>query len=319
MNTIIIWMFFFYIYCFLGWCFESAFVSVRKRKFINRGFMKGPVLPIYGFGAMIMLLVSIPAGSNLFLLYLYGAFSATVLEYLTGTCMEALFKMKYWDYSNNKFNLQGRICLSSSIAWGGFTILLVKVIHPPIERLAMSSEIIYQGIAVAAATLIFVYDFSSSFKTAIDTRKVIIAIENEFAKIKAGIIDIKSDLNKLSEAGSKAIKSKICDLNSNANEYVRSIMNRHSKEAETFATFSDKLSSLTGMIEHSETIQEIKARFAKLSEKRTAFYANAKKHITMDKLKMLGRNPTPKSASLSSLFEKLSGLKPTDRNDKDGN
>ena len=118
------WVFFFYIYCFLGWCFESAFVSAKSRKLVNRGFMRGPFLPLYGSGAMMMLVVSMPFRENVLLTYVAGVIGATALEYVTGVTMEALFKMRYWDYSNRFMNFQGHICLRSSVAWGFLRILL---------------------------------------------------------------------------------------------------------------------------------------------------------------------------------------------------
>ena len=119
--TTVDWLMFFYIYCFLGWCFESTYVSIQHKKWINRGFMRGPFLPLYGSGAVIMLFVTIPVRDNVFLTFLFGAVGATILEYFTGAAMEALFKVRYWDYSNNRFNLNGHICLGTTIAWGFLT------------------------------------------------------------------------------------------------------------------------------------------------------------------------------------------------------
>lgn len=116
--SVLQWLLFFYIYCFIGWCFESAYVSLKKRRFVNRGFLKLPMLPIYGSGAIAILIVTIPVRDNLWLVWLFGMISATLLELVTGAVMELLFKVKYWDYSNQKFNYKGYICLSSSIAWG---------------------------------------------------------------------------------------------------------------------------------------------------------------------------------------------------------
>ena len=118
------WLFFFYFYCFFGWIFESTFVSVKSRKFVNRGFMRGPFLPLYGSGAVMMLVVSMPFRENLIMTYVAGCIGATVLEYVTGVTMEALFKVRYWDYSNQKFNFQGHVCLGTTLAWGLLTILM---------------------------------------------------------------------------------------------------------------------------------------------------------------------------------------------------
>ena len=136
--TMVQWLFFFYFYCLFGWCFESSYVSLKKRKLVNRGFMRGPFLPLYGSGAIMMLVVSMPFQHNILLTYIAGCIGATALEYVTGVVMEALFKVRYWDYSNQKFNFQGQICLSSTLAWGGLTILMTRVVHKPVEQLMLA-------------------------------------------------------------------------------------------------------------------------------------------------------------------------------------
>lgn len=116
------WLLFFFIYCFLGWCWESAYVSVRKRQWVNRGFLKGPFLPIYGSGALAVLVSTLPVRECPALVYIFGLIGATLLELVTGICMENLFHVRYWDYSNQKFHYKGHICLSSSVAWGFFPL-----------------------------------------------------------------------------------------------------------------------------------------------------------------------------------------------------
>ena len=110
------WILYFYVYCFLGWIFESCYVSFRKKEWVNRGFLHGPFLPIYGSGAVMMLFVSEPFKNNLILTYFAGVVGATLLELVTGAAMEALFKVRYWDYSNQKFNYKGNISLTYSDA-----------------------------------------------------------------------------------------------------------------------------------------------------------------------------------------------------------
>ena len=84
------WLAFFFIYCFFGWCFESVYVSVHEHRWVNRGFMTGPYIPLYGSGAVLMLFLTIPVRGNYLLMYIVGAIGATVLEYITGTVMENL-------------------------------------------------------------------------------------------------------------------------------------------------------------------------------------------------------------------------------------
>ena len=189
--TAIQWLFFFYFYCFFGWCFESTYVSLKSRKLVNRGFCRGPFLPLYGSGAIMMLVVSMPFQDNLVLVYIAGCIGATVLEYVTGVTMEALFKVRYWDYSKNKFNFQGHICLGSSLAWGGLTILMTEFIHKPIEHLVLSiPDSILTPVTLVLTALIGA-DFALSFKAALDLRDVLEKME----KAKEDMLRIQKRLD----------------------------------------------------------------------------------------------------------------------------
>lgn len=167
------WLLFFYIYCFFGWCIESAYVSIHKKKFVNRGFMRGPFLPLYGSGAVMMLFVTIPVRDSLVLTYIFGAIGATILEYITGACMEALFKVRYWDYSDNPFNIHGYVCLGTTLAWGLLTILMVRFIHEPVEHLILSLNQTLQDVLATVLTIYVTSDMALSFKAALDIRTML--------------------------------------------------------------------------------------------------------------------------------------------------
>ena len=171
------WVFLFFFYSFVGWCVESTYVSLKRKKFVNRGFIRGPFLPLYGSGGLMMLIVSMPFRENLLLTYAAGCVGATALEYVTGVTMEALFKVRYWDYSKNRFNFQGQICLGSTLAWGALTVLMTQVIHPPVERFLFW---VPQGILTFGTmllTLYFAADFALSFRAALDLRDVLVRME----------------------------------------------------------------------------------------------------------------------------------------------
>lgn len=123
------------IYSFLGWCAEVAFAAVRHGRFVNRGFLNGPVCPIYGYGVLCVLLILEPVKDNLLLLFFGSMFFTSAIEFIVGFIMEQLFHDKWWDYSNNPFNIKGYVCLEFSIIWGIACVLVVDVIHPMIYSL----------------------------------------------------------------------------------------------------------------------------------------------------------------------------------------
>lgn len=129
----ILW--FFFLYGFLGWCTEVAFQAVRQGKFVNRGFVNGPICSIYGFGVLSVLLVLEPLKDNLLILFLGSVVFTSVLEFLTGWVLEKLFHGKWWDYTNRPLNIKGYICLEFSLAWGVACVVVVDLIHPLIVKL----------------------------------------------------------------------------------------------------------------------------------------------------------------------------------------
>ena len=167
------WLLVFYLYCVLGWCFESTVVSVEQRRFVNRGFLRGPMLPIYGFGAVILLHVSLPLKQHPVWLYLASMIAATVFEYIVGVVMEKIFKVKYWDYSKQRFQFQGYICLRSSLCWGFLGLILTSVIHPPIEKLVVGLPFVGLIVIDVLFSAAFISDVIVSVRSALDLAKVL--------------------------------------------------------------------------------------------------------------------------------------------------
>lgn len=125
----------FFIYSFFGWIYESTYVSIKKKSFINRGFLNGPIIPIYGTGALLFYLVLWQFRNNIIVTFFVGSLLATALEYITSLLMEAVFHTKWWDYSRYRLNIKGRVCLAASLLWGFFSILMLKIIHPGIDHI----------------------------------------------------------------------------------------------------------------------------------------------------------------------------------------
>ena len=188
------WLLFFFLYCFLGWVWESCYVSAKQHRWVNRGFLHGPLLPIYGFGAVIILWATLPVRQSLPLIFLLGMLAATALEYVTGAAMEALFKVRYWDYSHQPCNLHGYICLTSSLAWGAFSILLVRVLHPPLEDLVLWLPGFLTDVLACGLTIYTTADTVRSFQAAMDLREVLTRLteENEDLRRLARRVEVMS-------------------------------------------------------------------------------------------------------------------------------
>ena len=120
----------FFAFSFLGWLMEVMLVIFKERKIVNRGFLIGPCCPIYGFGGLIMTLLLQNIKNNPILLFLLSLLICSVLEYETSYVMEKLFHARWWDYSNRKFNINGRICLTNMIAFGLLGCLIIYILDP---------------------------------------------------------------------------------------------------------------------------------------------------------------------------------------------
>lgn len=126
---------YFVIYAFLGWILETVYCSVRERRFVARGFLYGPVCPIYGVGVLMMLCWFAPFTGQPLLFYVIATVCMSAWEYLVAWILETTTHIKYWDYSDRKFNLHGRICLSIALTWGVLAYLVIFWIHPVVAGL----------------------------------------------------------------------------------------------------------------------------------------------------------------------------------------
>ncbi|WP_169275233.1 putative ABC transporter permease [Bifidobacterium moraviense] len=141
-------------YSFVGWVYESIVVSIQERRPVNRGFLNGPICPIYGVGAVGAAVILEPL-RNPVLLFLVGALCATVLEYLTSWAMEKLFDARWWDYSQYRFNINGRVCLLGAVIFGTFSVVIVHWVQPLVWRLTVAVPLpaVHAAAAVCAVLL----------------------------------------------------------------------------------------------------------------------------------------------------------------------
>lgn len=176
------------IYSFFGWVWETCYVSVKSGKFVNRGFINGPLCTIYGFGAVSVYVILRPFSDNLLYLYLGGVVVATALEYVTAVLMESIFHTSWWDYSDNKFNFQGRICLGASLGWGAFTVILFKVLHPLVESIVILYPVYVGEIGICVIGVGYVVDFAFSASAAFHIHEKLPVIEAAMEQAKGEML-----------------------------------------------------------------------------------------------------------------------------------
>lgn len=151
-ETLYHYLFIFFVFAFLGWCVEVAYAAVRHHRFVNRGFLGGPVCPIYGLGVLAVYLILAPLRRYWLLLFLASVLLTSALELAVGFLLDRLFHNKWWDYSQQRCNLFGYICLRFSLIWGALCMLVVKLLSPPLERL-MALIPLRVGLAVEGGLL----------------------------------------------------------------------------------------------------------------------------------------------------------------------
>lgn len=151
----------FIIYSFIGWSCEVLYCSLSKKKFINRGFLFGPICPIYGCGALIVFGILQPLENNLVLLFFAAMILTSVLEYFTSWILEKLFATKWWDYSNYKFNIHGRVCLLNSTLFGVLGVIAVKYVNPLVMYFVNLFDSFW--IKVISVSLIFLFSVDLFF------------------------------------------------------------------------------------------------------------------------------------------------------------
>lgn len=152
-------VFCFVVYSMGGWLVESIYMSICNKKLTNRGFGFLPFCPIYGFGATICYYMMQPFVKSPWAIYLIGAVSATVFEYLVGMLMQRLFGEIWWDYNEKPFNYKGVICLESTLAWGVYALIVVYFLHVRVLGLAQMTGRYWGILFLRTVLLLYSVDF----------------------------------------------------------------------------------------------------------------------------------------------------------------
>lgn len=230
----------FFFYSAAGWIVESTYCSIGEKRFINRGFLTGPMCPIYGTGALVMtVFLYNPFYDKPLFVFLLGMLLCDIVEYITSFLMELLFHARWWDYTYEFLNIKGRICLKHTLYWGIASIMFVYVLHPGIDSIieGMNDKAI---IGITATVLaVFAVDLVHSFIKALDVRNLIMKLTKAIDLVHNGI---------------RSVKNKVEDTIDKGNNYIIEFKNEYIEQIE------ETVQQATLQFESSKSGKEKKAK-----------------------------------------------------------
>ena len=244
------------------------------------------------FRSIMMLVVSMPFRDNILLTYIAGVIGATSLEYITGVTMEALFKVRYWDYSNQRFNFQGHICLSSSIAWGFLTILMTRVVHMPIEQFVMSIPGNLLFPVTMALTVYIVVDFTLSFKAAMEIRDILVKMQR-----------LKEEVERLQRRLDVIIAFNNAEKQQRRQESEQSLAELSVGVRQRFVSLKESIQNMPSAYGEGirEEIAELRGRFSHYID----VQKSCREMLGYYKRDMIRNNPTMVSEKFKNVLEEL--------------
>lgn len=206
---------YFMIYAFLGWCMETVYCSIRQRRLVPRGFLFGPICPIYGVGVLMMICWFAPFMGHPLLFYIVATVCMSAWEYFVGWFLETTTHIKYWDYSMHKFNLKGRICLWVSLTWGVLAYIILFWVHPPISQLVLKIPLGIRYLISVILALLLIVDTVTTIRKLALSAKLIRRLEEARvqlalgrAELESNLQDAKAELSERMAANSRERKAK---------------------------------------------------------------------------------------------------------------
>lgn len=253
MNEIINMLAYFIIYSFFGWVMESLLKTYLQKKPVNSGFLYGPFCPIYGFGAIFMLLFLQGYRRNIVLLFIIAFFTMSLWEYMVGWLLEKIFHTKYWDYTENKFNIKGRVCLMNSLFWGFLGVIFICYLHPFLtEKIAQIPEKILMFNTIMIMIAIVVDTIISIVK--------VMNIKDKLEKLKELSETIKDKLEELEkkQVGKESLQAMIEDLKYRQTRLKRKLIKQTNHLKKAFPTIkSDTIEKINEFLkEKKENIKK---------------------------------------------------------------
>lgn len=257
---------YFVLFAIAGYIGEVIFAAIVLGKFVNRGFLNGPWCPIYGFGVVIVAICLKPLSKSLLVLFIGSVLLTSVLEYFTGFILEKVFDQKWWDYSDDKFNLGGYICLKFSLLWGVACTAVVKLVLPAVDAVIRVVPHFVGLIVTGVIVAVMLIDLTATVVTIMGIKKKIRLIDSTVAKLKAGTEDMGGFISK----ETLVVKDKYEELAKTAEEKKTELVRTAGEKKAEFAEKKDAFAK--SVAEKREANAERREELAKsVEEKYTAF------------------------------------------------
>ncbi|MDD3341617.1 MAG: putative ABC transporter permease [Bacilli bacterium] len=251
----------FMIYAVIGWVVELITMFITEHRFINRGFLIGPWLPIYGYGALCMTILLTPYKNDLFVLFGMAVLVCSILEYITSYLMEKLFKARWWDYSDRKFQLNGRICLSNAILFGIGGVILVRFVNPVILYFLNNNPLFILNTVTAILLIIFLLDNIFSFKIINGFKQTARSLakdstEDISSKVREGLGEISSKAVLDIDLVFKKINATRIDIKEKINTIYKNKNYFHQRLIKAFPHFQTRVSKPEKILEEAQKVLE---------------------------------------------------------------
>ena len=272
--------------------------------------MHGPMLPLYGSGAVSVLIITLPVRENLPLVFIMGMIGATLLEFFTGMIMESLFHVRYWDYSHLKFNIKGYICPVASLCWGVFSIMMVKVVHIPIEEVILKIPMtIADGLAFVL-TVVAAVDFTQSFNEAMDMKKMLAQLDETKVQIQKLQERIRETSEEMSEKLRTAAEEMPGRLRTAAGEMPGRLRMAAGEMPEKIRSAAATAGEMPGRVRTvaGDVPEKLRMELAELKEnaaKELQKILSRSDETHAGAMKQLRRNPTAASSRFKDVLEEL--------------
>lgn len=278
---------YFILYSFLGWVMETCYCSILERRFVARGFLYGPLCPIYGVGVLLMICFFAPLTDRPLLFYVVATFCMSAWEYLVGWFLETTTHIKYWDYSRYRFNLHGRVCLHISLTWGVLAYVVIFWVHPAVSGVvALLTETTRHVLAIVALVLL-AGDAAATIHELALVRRMMTKLSETGEELRLQLTLGKAELSDYLDEAKEVLEDKLGDMRETLDGVREAISDKLDDAKETL---SERLGA------PSEAAEKLRVRYEELLTKAE----RASRHL---RYAYRGMSSQRLSASLSAVTE----------------